>query len=260
MQNHPAPDHTPDHAPARSYAIGDIHGALDKLRLVHDWIAADRARTGDMQAPVVHLGDLVDRGPDCRGVIDFLMAGQITGQPWVVLKGNHDRMFALFLDDPNARDPGLRSELSYLHPRIGGGATLASYGVHAPADRPLAPVHADATAAVPQGHRDFLRDLLPWYRHGDTLFVHAGIRPRVALDDQSEDDLLWIRAPFLDHTDPHPWLVVHGHTALDAPAHYGNRVNIDAGAGYGGPLTAIVIEDNAVFTLGPNGRAPLRPY
>lgn len=243
----------------RTYAIGDIHGHLDLLRAAHDWIEADRARTGDAAAPVVHLGDLVDRGPDSPGVIDYLMRGRAEGHNWVVLKGNHDRMFALFLADPAARDPGLRAQLSYLHPAIGGAETLASYGVRRAADRPVAKVHADAQAAVPEAHRAFLAGLPTHLERGPVLFVHAGIRPEVALDAQSETDLVWIRAPFLDHPGPHPWLVVHGHTAIEAPRHYGHRVNIDSRAAYGGPLTAVVVEERAVFLLGPDGRRPLEP-
>lgn len=94
------------------YAIGDIHGHLGLLRAAHDRIEADRARHGTGAAPVVHLGDLVDRGPDSAGVIETLEDGVAAGAPWVVLKGNHDRAFALFLEAPGARDPGLRSELS----------------------------------------------------------------------------------------------------------------------------------------------------
>lgn len=242
-----------------TYAIGDIHGQIDLLRRVHDWIEDDRARSGARDAPVVHLGDLVDRGPDSHAVIAFLLQGRAEGRDWPVLKGNHDRMFALFLDDPQARDPGLRPVYSWLHPAIGGGATLESYGIHSPADRPLAPVHAEAALAVPQAHRDFLAGLPAAFRRGDALFVHAGIRPGVALDDQDETDLVWIRGPFLDHAAPHPWLVVHGHTAIDVPTHYGNRVNIDSRAAYGGPLTAVAIEGRDVFVLGPGGRRPLVP-
>ena len=243
----------------RTYAIGDIHGHLDLLRTAHDRIAADRARQGDADAPVVHLGDLVDRGPDSAGVIEYLRRGHAEGQNWVVLKGNHDRMFHTFLDDPKAQDPGLRAQFSYLHPAIGGAETLAAYGVRSAADRPVARVHADALAAVPQAHRDFLSDLPTYLERGPVLFVHAGIRPGVPLPAQSETDLVWIRAPFLDHTAPHPWLVVHGHTAIEAPTHYGNRVNIDTRAAYGGPLTAVVIEEREVFLLGPDGRRPLLP-
>jgi serine/threonine protein phosphatase 1 len=241
----------------RSYAIGDIHGQLGLLLAAHERIAADTARHG--AAPVIHVGDLVDRGPDSRGVIEFLRDGLARGEDWVVLKGNHDRMFTGFLADPWARDPGLRSELTWLHPRLGGGATLASYGVANAADRPVGPVHAEALAAVPETHRAFLDALPLLHRAGDAVFVHAGIRPGVALDAQDENDLLWIREPFLSDPADHGPLIIHGHTALDAPTHYGNRVNIDSSAGYGGPLTAIAVEGREIFVLTGDGRVPLLP-
>jgi serine/threonine protein phosphatase 1 len=131
--------------------------------------------------------------------------------------------------------------------------------VRSPADRPIAPVHADAVAAVPAAHRAFLAGLPLMHRAGDVLFVHAGIRPGVPLDAQAEDDLLWIREGFLDDPRDHGALVVHGHTAVTAPEHHGNRVNIDTRAGYGGALTAVAIEGRAVFVLGPGGRRPLLP-
>jgi len=242
-----------------AYAIGDIHGHLDLLLRAHELIETDRARHGLAGAPVVHLGDLVDRGPDSPGVIALLAGGIARGQNWLVLRGNHDRMFAGFLDDPGRQDPGLRAQFSWLHPRIGGAETLAAYGVRAPADRPLAQVHAEALGCVPQAHRDFLAGLANAHRLGELLFVHAGIRPGIALDRQTETDLVWIREPFLSHPDPHPWLVIHGHTAVERPEHHGNRVNIDSGAAYGGPLSAVVIEGGAVWHLTGGGRQPLRP-
>jgi serine/threonine protein phosphatase 1 len=242
---------------ARSYAIGDVHGHLGHLEAAHARIAADRARTGDAAAPVIHLGDLVDRGPDCRGVIDFLMDGIAAGHPWLVLKGNHDRMFSLFLDDPTAQDPGLRREFSWLHPRIGGAETLASYGVRSPGDRRIADVWADAVAAVPAAHRAFLAGLPTWHARGEALFVHAGIRPGLPPEAQTETDLLWIRDDFLDDPRDHGALVVHGHTAIDRARHYGNRVNIDSGAAYGGLLTAVVIEGREVWELTDRGRERL---
>lgn len=241
----------------RAYAIGDIHGHLDKLRAAHDLIARDAAQHG--AAPVVHLGDLVDRGPDSAGVIGFLMAGQAAGQDWHVLRGNHDRMFLGFLADPAGRDAGLRSDLDYMHPKIGGAPTLASYGLHAPADRARALVHAEAVQAVPQAQRDWLASRPALIARGPWLFVHAGIRPGIAPADQTETDLLWIREPFLSDPRDHGALVVHGHTALDAPQHYGNRLNLDSGAGYGRPLTAVALEGTEVFVLTPAGRQPLRP-
>lgn len=243
----------------RSYAIGDIHGQIHLLHDAHARIAADRARTGDAAAPVIHVGDLVDRGPDSHGVVELLRAGIAAGEPWVVLKGNHDRMFTTFLDDLRAHDPGLRADLGWLHPRLGGAATLASYGVVNPGDRPLAPVHAEAVAAVPAEHRRFLETLPTWVKRGEVVFVHAGIRPGVPMDQQVEDDLVWIRAPFLEDSRDHGFLVIHGHTHLPQATHYGNRVNIDSGAAYGGPLTTIVVEGRDVFHLTPQGRVPLPP-
>ncbi len=239
----------------KTYAIGDIHGHLDLLHGVHDWIARDMAENGS--APILHVGDLVDRGPDSAGVIDYLMTGVAAGQDWVVLKGNHDRMFAAFLDDPSHQDAGLRAELSYLHPRIGGGATLASYGVRAASDRPIAPVHAEAVAAVPATHRAFLQSRPTLVQRGQAIFVHAGIRPGIDLADQIEDDLLWIRQGFLEDPRDHGALIVHGHTALDQPTHYGNRLNIDSSAAYGGPLTAVLIDDLDVWQITQNGRVRL---
>lgn len=242
-----------------TYAIGDIHGHLDLLLRAHDRIESDRVRHGLADAPVVHLGDLVDRGAESRAVIDHLMAGIAAGQGWEVLLGNHDRCFAIFLDDPKGRDPALRADLSWLHPRIGGAATLESYGVRAPADRPVAQVQAEAVQAVPPAHRAFIGARPAMFDRGGVLFVHAGIRPGVPLDQQTETDLIWIREPFLSHSGAHPRLIVHGHTAVDAAEHRGNRVNIDSGAAYGGPLTAIVVEGGAVFELTDAGRRPLLP-
>lgn len=243
----------------RTYAIGDIHGYLDKLEAAHRLIAADRATTGDSTAPVVHIGDLVDRGPDSRGVIDFLMRGIAGGAPWIVLKGNHDRMFARFLGDPDSHDPGLREGLHWIDPRLGGGTTLASYGVEGAGERLLFDLHEEALAVVPRTHVAFLAGLKPHYRRGSALFVHAGIRPGVPLERQTEDDLLWIRRDFLDDTSEHGMLVVHGHTPVDAATHYGNRLDIDTGAGYGRSLTAVVIEGDLVWQLTADGRAPILP-
>ena len=239
------------------YAMGDIHGHIDLLKAAHDLIADDMARHG--AGTVVHVGDLVDRGPDSRGVIDFLLQGLDAGQDWVVLKGNHDRMFWRFLRDPNEQEPGLRADLGWLHPKLGGPDTLRSYGVVKAADRPVAKVHADARAAVPQSHLDFIATCPTLYQSGECCFVHAGIRPGVPLDEQSETDLVWIREPFLGEGSSFGPLIVHGHTSIDAAAHYGNRLSIDIGAGFGRSLSAVVIEDGAVWQLTASGRQPVLP-
>jgi len=241
----------------RSYAIGDIHGHPDKLRALHALIAADRTACGDSDAPVVHVGDLVDRGPDSRGVIDYLIGGHTAGQPWVTLKGNHDRMFLGFLTDPDYHDPRLRPDLYWTHPRLGGDTTLASYGVAGAGARLLHDLHAEAVAQVPAAHGAFIAGLPTYFLRGDCLFVHAGVRPGVDLHDQSEDDLLWIRSGFIDNTDDHGALVVHGHSPVDAVTNYGNRINIDTGAGYGRPMSAVVIEGRKVWRLTDGGRVAI---
>lgn len=241
----------------KTYAIGDIHGHLGLLQDLHGLIAGDMAASGP--APIVHIGDLVDRGPNSAGVVEYLRAGIAGGTDWVVLKGNHDRMFAGYLSSLDYHDAGLRRDLSYLHPRLGGAETLASYGVKNAADRPLAPVWEEARLAVPQTHRDFLATRPTHYQRGEAFFVHAGIRPGIALANQTEDDLVWIRHEFLDDTRDHGPLIVHGHTAIDTPTHYGNRVNIDSSAAYGGPLSAIVVEGRDVWQITPQGRMRLAP-
>ncbi|WP_212522712.1 metallophosphoesterase [Actibacterium sp. MT2.3-13A] len=242
----------------RSYAIGDSHGHLDHLREVHRRIAADRARLGDEVAPVVHLGDYVDRGPDSRGVLAFLLQGLAEGRNWVLLKGNHDRMMALFLRAPEERDPR-RPDLHWLEDRIGGRATLASYGVDVSPDRPAEEIHEEARRLVPPAHVALLEGLRPSYARDGVFFCHAGIRPGLALAEQSEDDLVWIRGEFHDDRRDHGALIVHGHTPVERVTHYGNRLNLDTGAAYGGPVSAVVIEGGAVFELTEEGRRAIRP-
>lgn len=241
----------------RAYAIGDIHGQLELLHDAHARIAADRKRVGDTDSPVIHLGDLTDRGPASREVMDYMIAGHGTGQPWITLKGNHDHMFALFLQDPNLPDPELRPDLTWLHPRLGGDTTLESYGILNVADRSPEDIHREALEKVPQEHLAFLKSLPFKYETAGAFFVHAGVRPGIPLDQQSETDLMWIRAAFHNDKRDYGPLIVHGHTPVDTPKHYGNRVNLDSGAAYGGPLTAAVVEDGEVWTLTAEGRDPL---
>lgn len=237
------------------YAIGDIHGHLDLLRAAHDRIAAD----GGAGAQVVHVGDLIDRGPDSRGVIDFLMNGQDAGRDWVVVKGNHDRQLPHFLRDPHWIDPAASQSADWITRDGGAETTLASYGVRDAKARPLAQVHAEALAAIPPDHARWLDGLPAWHLTPRALFVHAGVRPGVDLRAQSEDDLTWIRRAFHDDTRDHGALVVHGHTPVAQATHYGNRINIDSGAAYGGPLTVLRLDDAGAFVLDEGGSRPLRP-
>ncbi len=112
---------------------------------------------------------------------------------------------------------------------------------------------------MPAEHRLFLETLPTSFSRGEAFFCHAGIRPGVPLSAQVEDDLIWIRHDFLDDRRDHGPLIVHGHTAISAPTHYGNRLNIDSSAAYGGPLSVVVLEGRRVFHLIDGTRHELLP-
>lgn len=235
------------------HVIGDIHGHLDQFDAALETIE----RFGEPDAPIVFLGDSVDRGPKSRQVIEALMQGQAEGRPWTCLMGNHDRYVLRFLDNPRYDDPNTSRPLLWTDPALGGDKTLASYGVDVSEGRSLDDINADAKEAIPQSHLDWISALPRYHETDDQIFVHAGLRPGVPLTEQAEDDLIWIRADFLD--SDHDWgrLVVHGHTALDHPQLYANRLNMDGGAGYGRPLVPALIDGDQVWTLGADGRTPL---
>jgi serine/threonine protein phosphatase 1 len=237
------------------YAIGDIHGHLDKLHAAHALIADDRRRTGTDAAPVVHLGDLVDRGPDSAGVLGYLNGKCRSDARMVVLKGNHDRLLEWFLRPVPGIDTRMRPGMTYLNPSVGGDATLASYGVDT--DAPVTDIHAEARLKVPQSDIAFLQGLPLTHTVDNALCVHAGLRPGVPLDAQAEDDLVWIRAEFHDDPRDHGALVVHGHTPVEHPELFANRLNIDTGAAYGGPLCTVVVEGRTAFRLTATGRQPI---
>ncbi|MEH6738502.1 MAG: metallophosphoesterase family protein [Sulfitobacter sp.] len=237
------------------YAIGDIHGQHAELIRVLSLIEAD----GGPDAEIVFIGDYTDRGPNSAGVLDVLIQGLAAGKPWRCLKGNHDRMFSWFMRDYPHHDAYLPVYIYWLHSRLGGDTTMASYGVKMKETDRQTAVHALAKAAVPQAHVDFLNSLAHSYETSDLFFAHAGIRPGVPLGEQDEEDLLWIRKEFHVDTRDHGKLIVHGHTPIEAATHYGNRVNVDAGAGYGKPLAAVIFEGRECWSITDQGRVPLVP-
>ena len=235
------------------YAVGDIHGQIDML----DDALARIERDGGRDAKIVFLGDLVDRGPDSSGVIDLLMTGKAKGRNWTILRGNHDRMYSCFLEELPRPDPQILLGMDWFSDRIGGRKTLASYGIETTETSRYYQVHSVARDVIPHSHVRFMESLPAFLEHDGLLFVHAGIRPGVALSQQTEDDMCWIRRDFLDYTDPHPWLVVHGHTPEREPVHMGNRINLDSGAGYGRPLTTAVFEGRDCWVLTNQTRVSL---
>ena len=201
---------------------------------------------------IVFLGDLVDRGPDSCGVIQTLIEGIEAGRNWTVIRGNHDQLFLEYIDGGDPATPG---GLSWLNERMGGQETLASYGVEQIERRD----RAEIVSHIPRAHVDFLRHTPLTHQVNDLLFVHAGIRPGVPLAVQNPEDLMWIRKEF--HIDPrdHGPLIIHGHTPVKTPQHYGNRVNLDAGAGHGHDLVIAVIRGRSVSLLSEIGETPLTP-
>jgi serine/threonine protein phosphatase 1 len=231
----PAPRQVP--ADTRVYAIGDIHGRVDLLLDLHRRIAEDADRAGRPHNVVVYVGDYIDRGLQSRAVIDLLIDQPLEGFESVFLKGNHEAMMLQFLADARAASGWLE---------IGGNATLLSYGVKPKEEQSLlkrlAEAHSQLCERLPEHHLEFLESLKLYHIVGDYLFVHAGLKPRVSLEDQRERDLLWIRDDFLDSTFDHGKTVVHGHSICWEPEIKGNRINVDTGAFASGVLTSLVLD------------------
>lgn len=221
----------------RVYAVGDIHGRLDLLdELLATMRADDRARGAGATTQYIFLGDLIDRGPESRGVVDRLMTLAQGGLNARFLMGNHEEVFLRAIG-------GDGRALRFLI-RIGGRETLLSYGISEEEYRNLDfdDFARRAAELVPASHLAFLAGFEKWIALGDYLFVHAGLRPGVAIEDQSASDLYWIRDDFLRHRDSFGKIVVHGHSITEDVDLRPNRIGIDTGAFASGRLTAIGLE------------------
>jgi serine/threonine protein phosphatase 1 len=219
------------------YAIGDIHGRRDLFDDLLGRITVDAAsRGGAASMHLVLLGDLIDRGPESRGVVDRAIQLKEKLPGFTCLMGNHEEVLCAAL----AAD----WEALRLFPRIGGRETLLSYGVDEAIidDEDPEALHRAMLAAIPEAHRDFFADMAHSRRIGGYLFAHAGIRPGVPIEEQLPDDLHWIRREFLLSKDDHGVMVVHGHTIEDEPVILSNRIGIDTGAFRTGHLTALGLQ------------------
>lgn len=226
----------------RLYAVGDVHGRADLLQQVFAKIDADLKRSPPSRTCEVFLGDYIDRGPRSREVIDCLIARRQQRQV-VCLKGNHETYIGEFLRNPSVLDDWRQ---------YGAMETLLSYGLtpSLAADQQEREELARALAkSLPDAHRRFLSGLALSFTCGDFLFVHAGVRPGVSLQEQKEEDLLWIREDFLLCEDDFGKIIIHGHTPVRAPDFRPNRINIDTGAYATGTLTCLVIEGDQVLVL-----------
>jgi len=220
----------------RVYAIGDVHGCRDKLAALHGLIAIDFAKRPIGSAVLVHLGDYIDQGLDSAGVVALLAAGPpVPGLAVVNLLGDHERMLLGGL----AGDRAAATDWLW----AGGREALASWGL--PPDLP----RENWEASLPTAHVAWLRSLALTHREGSYLFVHAGIRPGIPLTEQTRDDLVTIRHPFLSTEQDLGAVVVHGHASTPSVQIASNRIGLDTGAGIGGKLTCAVLEDDLVGLL-----------
>jgi len=219
----------------RVYTIGDIHGCAAVLDSLHAAIEQDAVPFAGEKL-LVYLGDYTDRGPDSRGVIERLSSGAPEGFSTRYVKGNHDAAFLEFL----ANAETYRAWRSY-----GAPETLLSYGVRPPrfdSFEHFEEARQALAAALPPAHLRFLRGLEPMVICGDYAFVHAGIRPGLDMDSQTEQDLLWIRDDFLSCTQAFEKVIVHGHTPVPQPQSLRNRIAVDTGVYATGVLSCVVLE------------------
>lgn len=221
----------------RIYAVGDVHGLADRLEAMHAAIAADLAARPVASALVLHIGDYIDRGPKSAAVLAKLATGDVVGGAETVnLLGNHEWMALRVLGGGNDEDARLW--------RVNGAdATLRSWGIDPKS------AHNRWAGRVPEEQLRLLKALGLSYREEGYLFVHAGVRPGVALEAQDGADLVWIREPFLSFGGNFGAVVVHGHTPVEAPVITANRIGIDTGCVYGGVLTAAVLEEDRLGFL-----------
>ena len=228
----------------RIYAIGDIHGCIGLLDGKLDRIYRDSVGfKGDVIE--VFLGDYIDRGPDSRAVLERLASEPRQGHQRICLKGNHEEAMLSRLDNPELMDSWVN---------FGAVETLMSFGLD-----PQLLQQPDQWGALAEqlkhrlcaldGVMPWLSDLHSCFEMDDYYFVHAGIRPGLALDKQTNQDRLWIRDDFLNHTKRHAKMIVHGHTPNEQVEICDNRINLDTGAYATGQLSCLVLEGQALRLL-----------
>ena len=238
----PSPPPAVGSAGKRCYAIGDVHGRLDLLRQLFAQIEAHGQTRPETETFIVLLGDLIDRGPDSRGVLDYLLERSLGSDRLIILAGNHETMLlAAMTGERHALNRWLAN---------GGDACVRSYGLdprQLQAHDAPGVVHS-LESAIPLRHREFVRSFSDSVRFGDYLLVHAGIRPGNSIAQQRPDDLRWIRSEFLDSDLDHGARIVHGHSNLTDVEFRHNRIGIDTSAHRTGVLTALWI-DGAEYGL-----------
>lgn len=207
------------------FAIGDIHGCFDKLIELMDVIDVDLGKD-----KLVFLGDYIDRGPDSYNVMEYLIELKTRHRNIVFLKGNHEEMLENYISGTD--------RLIYL--ANGGHTTLDSY-----IDAGITPQKNQ----FPKDHSVFLKSLDLFHETDNYIFVHAGLRDKVALPDQVPEDLLWIRRRFIKSSYDFGKRVVFGHTPLSEPLVQKNKIGIDTGAVYGNKLTCVELPELNFYSV-----------
>ena len=221
----------------KCYVIGDVHGCLPEMAALIESLPLQHGDT------LVFLGDYIDRGPDSRGVVDYLVNLRRRGeQATVFLRGNHEDMLLSYM--------GLSGHHGDSFLINGGVATLASYGVASPATRPGAADTRRLLEAMPREHLEFLMRLEPWYFFGDFLCVHAGINPRRSWEDQAGEELIWIRHEFIANPHPLPQTVLFGHTPMkDVFFNLPYKIGLDTGLVYGNALSCLEVTGRTLYQI-----------
>jgi serine/threonine protein phosphatase 1 len=237
------PARTP--AGIRVYVFGDVHGRIDLLRALFSAIERDAGIGDPARSLVVGLGDYVDRSMESKAVIQAIVDG-IAGCDLVALRGNHEQMLTDFLENPTLHGPAWLAN--------GAFETLRSYDVPLTKvshlnPRELQSIRDALARQIPLSHLMLLQGMPLTYACGSYLFVHAGVRPRVAIERQVVRDLLWIRKGFADRDRPFEKVVVHGHTPVDQPYLGRYRINLDTGAYLTNRLSCLVLEGTNVRSL-----------
>lgn len=214
----------------RLLAVGDIHGCFKALKALEEFVGFS---DDDL---VVTLGDYVDRGPNSREVMDWVIA-RVDRRLCAPLRGNHEIMM---LEALSGRMP-LLNWLQY-----GGDTAMDSYTEHPPG-RP-------EDVSVP--HLQFLsHELLPWFETPEHIFVHASLDSRLPLAQQHEGNLYWERFDFIA---PHisGKQIICGHTSQKSgvPFDKGFAVCIDTWCYGGGWLTCLDVHTGQYWQANEQGQ------
>jgi serine/threonine protein phosphatase 1 len=214
----------------RTFVIGDVHGCARELERLYQMLPL---KDDDR---LVFLGDYIDRGPDSRGVVDFILRLE---RPYIALKGNHEAEMneCLTADFPESLFEWLLL--------WGGDKTLMSYGVSPyKSGEEEDEIVARFNRAIPPSHKDFYKNLQLLYEDENCLCVHAGLHPTFP-KNRDEKTLLWIRDEFINSKVDFGKRVVFGHTPQEngKPHVDPYKIGIDTGCYASGILTAVMMQD-----------------